>query len=89
MKEKKKRIIGLFLALVMFIGCLSLNPTVTYAEGDVAINETNFPDSNFRDYVSKNFDADNNGFLSQSECDNVEKINISQSFDTEDNSKKS
>ena len=89
MKEKKKRIIGLFLALVMFIGCLPLNPTVTYAEGNgVKIDETNFPDSYFRDYVSNNIDTDHNKVLSQEECDNVEKINISQSFDTEDNSKK-
>ena len=74
MKEKKKRIIGLFLALVMFIGCLPLNPTVTYAEGNgVKIDETNFPDSYFRDYVSNNIDTDHNKVLSQEECDNVEK----------------
>ena len=88
MEIKSKKIMGLILALVMLVGCLSLNPIATYAEGDVAINETNFPDENFRNYVSENFDDDNNGFLSQSECDKVEKINISQSFDTEDNSKK-
>ena len=89
MEIKSKKIMGLILALVMLIGCLSLNPIATYAEGDgVKIDETNFPDSNFRNYVSENFDADQNGVLSQSECDKVEKINISQSFDAEDNSKK-
>lgn len=28
------------------------------ADGDVAINETNFPDANFRTYVQKTFDKD-------------------------------
>ena len=89
MEIKSKRIMGLILALVMLVGCLPLNTIATYAaEGDVAINETNFPDKNFRDYVSENFDTDKNRVLSQSECDNVGKIDISQSVYTEDNSKK-
>ena len=42
--------------------------------GDVEINETNFPDATFRAYVSKEFDTDNNGSLSQSERDAVSQI---------------
>ena len=35
--------------------------------GDVAIDETNFPDLNFRKYVEDKFDYDDDGFLSQRE----------------------
>ena len=41
------------------------------APGDVEINNKNFPDANFRSYVSTNFDKDNNGVLSQGELDVV------------------
>ena len=44
--------------------------------GDVEINNTNFPDENFRTYVSGNFDKDKNGSLSQSEIDAVNYIKI-------------
>ena len=45
-----------------------------YAEGDVEINETNFPDKIFREYVSKKFDKDSNNKLSDIERDNVKEI---------------
>ena len=41
---------------------------------DVEINMLNFPDDNFRDYVSKNFDSDKNGFLCAEEIENVKTI---------------
>ena len=37
------------------------------ATGDVAISTTNFPDSVFRNYVSKEFDSNKDGILSKSE----------------------
>lgn len=43
---------------------------------DVAIDAANFPDENFRDYVSSNFDTDSNGSLSDSEINNVTSINV-------------
>ncbi|KXO14824.1 hypothetical protein HMPREF3189_01472, partial [Clostridiales bacterium KA00134] len=58
-----------------------------YADDGVKIDEVNFPDEIFREYVKKEFDTDNNEVLSQEECDNVEKINISQPFGTEDSKK--
>ena len=77
MKTKSKKIMGLLLALVMLIGCLPFNIIETYAApGDVAIDATNFPDENFRDYVKKKFDKDNSGALSQDELDDVSSINI-------------
>ena len=44
--------------------------------GDVAINSTNFPDANFRTYVSR-FDKDKSGGLSTSEISAVTEIDCS------------
>jgi len=49
-----------------------------YADGDVAINDTNFPDSNFRTYVKDNFDADKNGSLSTTEINSATEIDVSK-----------
>ncbi len=46
-------------------------------EGSVKINEANFPDKIFRDYVKSSFDTDSNGELSAEELNKVQKINIS------------
>ena len=43
----------------------------------VAIDEQNFPDENFRDYVSQNFDNNSNQFLSDKEILAVTKIDVS------------
>ncbi len=76
MKMKMKRIMGFFLALVMFIGYLPLNPIASYANGDVEINETNFEDKRFKHYVKDNFDEDKDGNLSKVELDKVGRIVI-------------
>lgn len=73
--------IGRNILLLLFCLMLSavLLPARTHAaDGDVAINETTFPDANFRSYVSENFDADKNGVLSQSERKNVTSINVKE-----------
>ena len=41
---------------------------------EVAINEENFPDAHFREYVSKYIDKDHDGFLSLEECAAVKRI---------------
>lgn len=48
------------------------------AESDagIKINETNFPDENFRKYVSDNCDTDKNGSLSDDEIAAVKEINV-------------
>ena len=46
-------------------------------EGSVVINETNFPDENFRGYVAKYCDTNGNGALSTEELAVVEEINCS------------
>ena len=75
MKAKSKRFMGLLLVLVMLIGCLPFSTIETYAaEGNVEINETNFPDATFREYVKTEFDtAEPKGTLSQTELDDVKK----------------
>ena len=49
---------------------------VSCAWGEVRIDATNFPDSNFRTYVSENFDKDRNGTLSNSEISAVTIIGV-------------
>ena len=63
--------------LVMLSAALCLLSVPAFAADDVAINETNFPDANFRSYVSENFDTDGNGKLSAEELDAAQKIDVS------------
>lgn len=74
---RMKKIIGLVLALVMVLGIMPMGTIKAYAaEGDVAINETNFPDATFREYIKTKFDTDKNGTLSQQERNGVTKITV-------------
>ena len=68
----KKRLWSFFLTLVL---CLTLLPTAVFAEGetDVSINETNFPDANFRTVV-KEYDIDKDENLSRAEIEAVKEI---------------
>ena len=43
---------------------------------DVAINETNFPDSAFRVYVATKFDLDGDGYFTKSEIENITDIDL-------------
>ncbi len=77
MKIRMKRIMGFFLALVMVMGSLPLNPIVSYANDDIKIDAHNFPDANFRKYVSdRSIDGNGNGYLTKDELDKVKKISI-------------
>ena len=40
------------------------------------INEDNFPDKIFREYVKKQFDKDTNNSLSETEIENVKVIDV-------------
>ena len=46
------------------------------AVGDIAIDVTNFPDSTFRNYISTNFDTNNDGVLSSDEIANIISIDV-------------
>ena len=62
----KQRLLSLFIALFgMAAG----------AQADVEVNEKNFPDTYFREYISK-FDSDKDGYLSNAEIARVRSINV-------------
>ncbi|KXB57739.1 leucine-rich repeat domain-containing protein, partial [Gemelliphila asaccharolytica] len=79
-----KRIMRFFLALVMFMSYLPLNPITSYANDDVANGNVNdgvkiddvFSDENFKKYVSDNFDKNKNGYLSDDEVADVTELSI-------------
>ena len=68
----KKRLLSILLMCCMV---LTLLPTAAFAEGetDVSINETNFPDANFRTVV-KEYDIDKDENLSRAEIEAVKEI---------------
>ena len=63
----------------LFVLC-ALNAPAYAASKDktttIAINETNFPDDIFRDYVSKNFDSNADGNLSSAEIKLIEAVEV-------------
>ncbi len=67
-----KKIFAIMLALTLCLGVLPY--AVTAADGDVAIDEVNFPDAEFRKYVTT-LDGDGNGFLSVYEC-NISNMDL-------------
>ena len=60
----------------MIISLLALLAIATTAEAQVEINETNFKDQKFRNYVSNNYDKDKNGTLSTEEIAAVKEMNL-------------
>lgn len=74
MKKKKASITLLSALMLIFVNLFTMP---AWAEqGDVVIDDTNFPDEIFRSYVSK-FDKNNDNILSQSELDAVKGIKVS------------
>ncbi len=71
-----KRIYSILLGLVLCLGLFLALPTAEAAD-DVTVNAANFPDANFRSYVSANCDTDGDGFLSDSEIAAVTSISVS------------
>ena len=67
----KKKLLSILLCLVMVVGLL---PTAVLATDEVAINETNFPDEKFRNYVLTEFDKNSDSKLSSEEIAAVTKI---------------
>ena len=65
--------------ILMFIFVLLMGTSYINCKADettVAVDETHFPDENFRKYIAKNIDKDKNGVLSQQERQNVKEIEI-------------
>ena len=71
---------GMLLAalLVALLAVAALAPAAAMAEEteDVKIDETNFPDDTFRDYVKNNCDKNRDGYLSEEEIKAVTKIDV-------------
>ena len=74
--KKTRVIITVLLSVVMV---LSAVPVTSYAEeksGGCAVNSENFPDENFKKYVSSEFDTNSDGILSAEEMEQVITINV-------------
>ena len=68
----RRRGLSAFLAMAM---CFGLLPATAWAaEEGVAINESNFPNKTFRNYIQKVFDKDNNDFFSADEIAAVTEL---------------
>ena len=63
-------------ALLLCCMVLTLLPTAALADDGVAINETNFPDDDFREYIKKEFDTSKDNFLSDGEIGAVQDISV-------------
>ena len=73
--KKFSKLIKVILAFALIIGAFSFNSSFAAAQ-DVEINETNFPDAKFREYV-KEFDENRDEKLSQEEIKSVTRIDTS------------
>ena len=69
----RKRLLSILLLCCMVLTLLS---TAAFAAGDVAIDETNFPDKNFRKYVEDNFDTSKDDPLSADEIAAAKDITL-------------
>ncbi len=74
----KKRFLTAFFSAALVLTMTTIGSIESKAEdtGVIAIDETNFPDEVFREYVATNFDTDENGSLSQAEADAVSEIDV-------------
>lgn len=73
--KRQSKLIKVILAFALIIGAFSFNSSFASAQ-DVEINETNFPDAKFREYV-KEFDENRDEKLSQEEIKSVTRIDTS------------
>ncbi|MDU7141069.1 MAG: hypothetical protein E6313_06650 [Finegoldia magna] len=74
--KKTSKLIKVILVFALIIGAFSFNSSFAAAQ-DVEINETNFPDANFRKMLkAKEYDADENGKLSESEIKAIKNIDV-------------
>lgn len=74
---KNKNLLSIFLSLLLII---SLFPISVYGEDagtEVIIDELNFPDQIFRDYVSENYDSNSDGALNSSEIAGATILSLS------------
>ena len=77
----KRFMVGLIGLTIVCAGIVHFAPKIVVrgdtTDAGVAINETNFPDDNFRQFVLDTLDSDHNEELSQAEISGVTTINVS------------
>lgn len=74
--SKKKRKLSLLLCGAVIASCISVPTGSVNAASGVAINSTNFPDSNFRKVLSAQFDKNSDGVLQASELSKITTLNF-------------
>ncbi len=75
-----KKSFGMMVVALLILGCLGgckEKDTHERINDEIAISEANFPDENFRAYISEFFDPDKSGGLSDHEISRVEEIYVS------------
>ncbi len=75
MKLKYKILLG-GLALSIIVGALPMISTAAYASTNIDINESNFPDPEFRAYVEREFDTAADGVLSSDEITKANHMSL-------------
>lgn len=75
MVKKVKKIIS-FLCGAIFCAVIAIGMPQIAMAAEITIDETNFPDELFRNYISSNFDKNNDNSLSADEILNVKTINV-------------
>jgi hypothetical protein len=80
--NKIKKYVSSLLAIAAVACSMSLS-MFAYADGDVAINSANFKDDIFREIVEEYLDPDHDGYLSQSERNEVKLIDVSGYLEAE------
>ncbi|MGM9650494.1 MAG: leucine-rich repeat domain-containing protein [Faecousia sp.] len=86
---KKQKPFSILLALCLLLQCTAITAAAETDAGaqtrsaevtyPVAIDETNFPNENFRTYLSDKFDLDGDNALSQTEAEAVTEIKVNDS----------
>lgn len=65
------------ISIILFVVLLKSMSIYSYAiDEQVAINELNFPDDNFRNYIVNNIDSNMDGVLSKGEIENTYDIHV-------------
>ena len=68
--------------VVAFALLLTFAPPILATEGDVEINETNFPDDAFREFVTQYYDTNGDGTLQVAELEAVTEIVLDDDYVT-------
>ena len=80
--KRIKRYLSSLLAIAL-VACSMSVSMLAYADGDVAINKTNFKDDIFREIVAKYIDPNKDGYLTQQGISGITLIDVSGYLEAE------